>query len=210
MLPLVGWRPGLTTRSAGNKDSIKLCVNCDTQNLPDAVFSEWGMSLRGAPVGDAALRLKEKAKRAGSLAEDEGATGGQLRDAGLLLAWTWGGCSLLLYSCEVSAILAMNPRLPALLFFVTYAGVPILLPWVTVFVARRWQFIGALMLIAGGILNLLWTYAEVAYPDSMRCLIIPLLIVVPAWAAAALLLYSYPPSTDPRGMATDKWPLRSG
>ncbi len=110
-----------------------------------------------------------------------------------------GGCSLLLYSCEVSVILAMNPWVPALPFFVTYAGIPVLLSWMTVIVARRWQFIGALMSIAGGMLNLLGAYAKVAYPDSMRCLIILLLVVVPAWAAAALLLYSYPPSTDPHG-----------
>lgn len=78
-------------------------------------------------------------------------------------------------------IVAMNPGVPALLFFVTYAGIPALLPCITLIVAQRFQFIRALILTLAGILNLLGTHAEVAYPDSVGCSIIPLLVVVPAW-----------------------------
>jgi hypothetical protein len=59
------------------------------------------------------------------------------------------------------------------------------------------------MLIVEGILNLIVTSAKIGYPDSMTCLTIPLLVVVPSWAAAALLPYAYPRSTESHGIVTD-------
>jgi hypothetical protein len=43
---------------------MKLCINCDTLNDLDAVFcSNCGMSLMGAPTGEEAMKLKEKATK---------------------------------------------------------------------------------------------------------------------------------------------------
>jgi hypothetical protein len=79
------------------------------------------MNLRGAPIGDAPVQSKEEVNASRTLVEDEQARRGRLRDAGLLPAWMWASCSTLVYGCEVSAILAMNPGLPAVPFFHTPA-----------------------------------------------------------------------------------------
>ena len=43
---------------------MKLCTNCHTENTDDVVFcSKCGMSLMGAPTGEEAMKLKEKATK---------------------------------------------------------------------------------------------------------------------------------------------------
>ena len=47
---------------------IRLCINCETENPVDVVScSKCGMSLRRAPVGEDALKFKERIARAKSL-----------------------------------------------------------------------------------------------------------------------------------------------
>jgi hypothetical protein len=43
---------------------MKLCISCDTENPADAVIcSECGMTLRRAPTGEDALKLRDELER---------------------------------------------------------------------------------------------------------------------------------------------------
>jgi hypothetical protein len=132
----------------------------------------------------------DESQREPSLVQEGPRSKERLRDAGLALAWVSAVCTLMVYICETSMIMAMNPGLPGFLFFLYYAGIPVSVPWAAALVARRWQSVAAVLLVVAGLANLGLTLDKIGYPDTMRCFLLPLVLVAPAWLAAALLLCS--------------------
>jgi hypothetical protein len=112
----------------------------------------------------------------------------RLRDIGRLLAFAWACCSLLYFAALTSEVLAMNSGVPAVPFFLSYAGIPILIPWATVFIAWRWQTIGALMLVAWGLPYAVEAYRMAGVLMTAMCSVLPALLGLLPIAAGALLL----------------------
>jgi hypothetical protein len=111
----------------------------------------------------------------------------RLRDTGRALALVWAGCSTLYVAALTSLVLDMNPGLPAPSFCLSYAGLPILLPWASVFIAWRWGGIGGLMLIAGGLLYLVQAHTMAALGRPATCSVLPALLGLLPLAAGILL-----------------------
>lgn len=168
---------------------IKLCINCNTENPIDAVIClECRMSLTQAPTGEATLELKEEMEGATSVILSTEPAPTRLRDMAPVLALVWAGCCTLYVAGRTGVVLGMNPGVPAVSFFLTYAAVPILIPWATVFIAWRWPSIGALMLIAAGLLYLVEAYRAAVLRMSGMCLVLPALLGFLPLAAGVLFL----------------------
>ena len=112
----------------------------------------------------------------------------RLRDTGRVLALVWAGCCTLYVAALTSLVLDMNPGLPAPSFCLSYAALPILLPWASVFIAWRWQSIGGLMLIAGGLFYLVQAHTTAALGRPTACCVVPALLGFLPLAAGLLLL----------------------
>jgi hypothetical protein len=112
----------------------------------------------------------------------------RLHDTGRVLALVWAGCSTLYIAALTSLVLDMNPGLPAPFFCLSYAGLPILLPWTSVFIAWRWRAIGGLMLIAGGLVYLVQAHTMADLGRPATCSALPVLLGILPLAAGILLL----------------------
>ena len=88
-------------------------------------------------------------------------------------------------------MLAMNSGVPAVPFCLSYAALPILFPWATVFIAWRWPAIGGLMLMAGGLLYLVEAYTMAALGRPTMCSVLPALLGLLPLVASGLLLASW-------------------
>lgn len=114
----------------------------------------------------------------------------RLRDTGRVLALVWACCSTLYVTGATSEVLAMNSGVPALPFFLAYAGIPILIPWASVFITWRWPTVGALMLMAGALLYFVEAQTMAALSRPAMWSILPALLGFLPLVAGGLLLAS--------------------
>jgi hypothetical protein len=111
-----------------------------------------------------------------------------LRDIGRVLAFVWACCTLLYFVGLTSDVLAMNSGVPAVPFCLSYAGIPIFIPWVTVLIAWRWQTVGALILLASGLPYLVEAYRMAGVLMTTTCSVILAPLGLLPIAAGVLLL----------------------
>jgi len=117
---------------------------------------------------------------------EPGRTG--LRDTGRVLTFVWACCSLLYFAGLTSDVLATNSGVPAVPFCLSYAGIPIFMPWVTVLIAWRWQTVGALILLASGLPYLVEAYRMAGVLMTTTCSVVLAPLGLLPIAAGVLLL----------------------
>ena len=167
----------------------KLCINCDTENPADAVScSECGTSLTRTPTGVAAIDLEKEMAGAKSVVMSTEPASTRLRDMARVLALVYAGCSTLYVAGQTGIVLEMNSGVPAVPFCLSYAALPILFPWATVFIAWRWPAIGGIMLMAGGLLYLVEANTMAALGRPTMCSVLPALLGLLPMATGVLIL----------------------
>lgn len=82
----------------------------------------------------------------------------------------------------------MNSGVPAVPFCLSYAGIPIFIPWVTVLIAWRWQTVGALILLASGLPYLVEAYRMAGVLMTTTCSVLLAPLGLLPIAACVLLL----------------------
>jgi hypothetical protein len=133
------------------RSMMKMCLNCQTENLADAVFcSQCGMSLTRARTGEEAVKAREEMQRARPAIPAAPRTPGQgMRRMARILALIWAGSWTVWL---VSWLLLPNGHANQLGFWIS-AALLAMPPWIIAGIPWRSEVIGGFVLLVQGLIN---------------------------------------------------------